>query len=186
MSRRASTPNLREPRRLLFDTWVAPKLRKDPPMRLTLRAFVGLANRWSTSINRYGRLLELPTRRRRFSPAVEVLEDRVQLTATVTINAIQQAAEPSTTGGFRFLRSDVDLSQQLTVNYSVAGSASGGADYSALTGSIPFPPFISVKDLSVDVIDDLKVEGPETVVVTLTSGTGYEPGDPDKATVTIT
>jgi len=61
---------------------------------------------------------------------------------------------------------------QRTVNYSIAGTATGapGADYTALTGTAVFPPGVVTQVINVTGInDDNIVEGTETVVVTLTS-----------------
>ena len=62
------------------------------------------------------------------------------------------------------------------VNYSVAGTATPGTDYAALTGSVTIlaGSLSAVIDVS-GIVDDAIVEANETVVVTLT---GVSSGDP--------
>jgi len=73
----------------------------------------------------------------------------------------------------------------LTVNYSTGGTATSGSDYTALSGSVFIPAGSASAPIVVTPIDDAVFEGNETVVVTLTSGTGYTLGTPRTATVTI-
>ncbi len=125
-------------------------------------------------------------RRLRFWPRLEELESRIQPTQSVSVSSYATASEPSTTGGFRLLRSGnfSEISQPLTVSYTISGTATPGDDYTALSGSASFAAFVSVKDISVVVIDDLIPEpGGETVTMTLQAGTGYTVGGP--ATVKI-
>ncbi len=76
----------------------------------------------------------------------------------------------------------------VTVSYTVSGTAIGGEDYTALTGTVTIPAGQSSITIPVDVLDDNIVELPETVILTLT-GTNH-PGvtvqaAADTATVTI-
>jgi hypothetical protein len=73
----------------------------------------------------------------------------------------------------------------LTVSYSVGGTASNGADYAPLSGTVVIPAGSATAPIVVTPVDDASVEGSETVVVTLTAGTGYTLGTPKTATVTI-
>lgn len=126
-------------------------------------------------------------RRRRFLPRFDELESRVLLTdATVSAYFLANAGEPNTTGGMRLLRSGGDMSQPLTVNYTITGTATPDGDYTGIGDSYTFAAFLGMKDISIDVIDDSLIEGAETVVLTLESGTGYVPDEDHKsATVTI-
>ena len=56
----------------------------------------------------------------------------------------------------------------IVVSYSTGGSAVGGADYVALTGSVTIPAGAASATIAVDVLDDNVIELPETAVVTLT------------------
>jgi Calx-beta domain len=106
-------------------------------------------------------------------------------TATVTIVATTpNAAEPSTPGTFTVTRTG-DTSTDLVVTYLPSGTAVNGADYTALPGSVTIPAGASSATITVTPVNDSLVEGPETVILTLTDGPGYVPGTPKSDTVTI-
>ena len=104
----------------------------------------------------------------------------------VTIAALDPTATEAgaTTGAFRVSRTGSTASQ-LIVSYSVAGTATPGTDYTALPGSVTIAAGSSVADILVRPINDTRIEGDETVVVTLNSGPAYTIGSPSSATVTI-
>lgn len=58
----------------------------------------------------------------------------------------------------------------LTVNYSMSGTASAGADYGALGGSIVIPAGVQGVDLPVVINDDALVEGTETIILNVSPG----------------
>ena len=60
----------------------------------------------------------------------------------------------------------------ILVNYTLSGTASGGSDYTALSGSVTIPAGGSSATIAVDVLDDQVVEGNESLIVTLT-GTNH-------------
>ena len=60
-----------------------------------------------------------------------------------------------------------------TVTYRVAGSATPGSDYTALTGTVSVPTSGSA-DIAVSVLDDSAAEGAETITLTLIDGAGYD------------
>ena len=74
-------------------------------------------------------------------------------------------------GSFSFLRKG-GLSA-VTVRYSISGTASPGADYAALTGSVTFPMGARVASVGVTPLADSLLESPETVIVTLTADPAY-------------
>src|SRR5204863_5576071 len=83
----------------------------------------------------------------------------------------------------------------VTVNFSVGGTAvfsqpdytqSGGATYTDTSGTVLFGAGVSTASVTIDPSADLTVEPDETVVLTVTSGVGYNVGSPDSATGTIT
>jgi hypothetical protein len=94
------------------------------------------------------------------------------------------AAEPAANGAFTVSRTG-STAAALTVNYSVGGTATGGSDYTALSGSLTIPIGASSAPIPVQVIDDGLVEAPETVVVTLSPSGTYSLVGPTLATVTI-
>ncbi|RJO60428.1 hypothetical protein C4544_05145, partial [candidate division WS5 bacterium] len=110
-------------------------------------------------------------------------------TATVSLTATADAAEPSTNGQFTVNLSGGVSDRFTTVTYSVNGTATPGADYTALSGSLMIPPYTPFVTIDVSVLDDLiSNEGTETVSVTLTgtNDTAITIVLPDSATVNIT
>ncbi|MEW6303487.1 MAG: Calx-beta domain-containing protein [Verrucomicrobiota bacterium] len=107
-------------------------------------------------------------------------------TPVVTVVASDSAAAEAgaNTGTFTISRSG-STSASLTVNYTLGGSASNGTDYQSLGNSVTIPAGATSANVTVTPIDDTAVEGNETVVLTLASGTGYNTGSPSSATVTI-
>lgn len=66
------------------------------------------------------------------------------------------------------------LTQNLTVSYQVAGSATAAQDYQALTGQVVIPAGSSTAAIEVLVIDDMAIEDTEDVAVQLLAGPGYQ------------
>lgn len=62
---------------------------------------------------------------------------------------------------------------KITVNYAASGSATAGADYSALSGSVMLGVGVNTATLTVTPLADALVESPEAVIVTIAAGTGY-------------
>jgi lysophospholipase L1-like esterase len=73
----------------------------------------------------------------------------------------------------------------LKIKYTVAGTATPGSDYSALSGSLTIPAGVSEAALSIRTIRDLLIEGSETVLLTLTPDAAYTVGTPTQATIII-
>jgi outer membrane autotransporter protein len=87
---------------------------------------------------------------------------------------IDDAAEPSTNGTFRVSLDQNAPDGGVTINYSVAGTATEGVDYQDLPGSVFIPASTSSADVTVEVIDnDTEEETTETVVLSLVSGDTY-------------
>jgi len=76
-------------------------------------------------------------------------------------------------------------SDPVTVHYSVGGTATPGADYASLSGSVTIPAGQTTAVIPVNPIDDPDPEPTETVIVSLVTGTGYAVGSPSSATVNI-
>ena len=79
-----------------------------------------------------------------------------------------------------------DLSQPLTVNYTVSGTATAGVDYTALSGRVTFPANENTTYVTVNPINDTLLEGNETVIVRLGDGAGYSLIGGTTATATVT
>jgi subtilase family serine protease len=86
-------------------------------------------------------------------------------------------------GAFTITRTG-DTALPLTVNYSIGGTATPGADYLPLPGVVTFPAGVSSAQLPVTPIDDLLVESNENVIVALTPNPAYVLGS-GSAVVTI-
>ena len=97
-------------------------------------------------------------------------------TAQVSILANDAAAgEPANNGQFTVSLS-APSSTDTVISYTVGGTATAGADYTALTGSVTILAGQLSALIDVTVLNDILVEGNETVTVTLNSITS---GDPD-------
>ncbi|WP_367872764.1 Ig-like domain-containing protein [Luteolibacter sp. Populi] len=113
----------------------------------------------------------------------------VSITTTEVYVSPQVAvAEEGVTGNdtlvLHFARLEDDSSQPLTVNYTVSGTATPGADYPALSGTMTFPAGEVVVDVPVTALPDQEFELDETVIVTLSAGNGYiSPGGAANATI---
>jgi len=75
--------------------------------------------------------------------------------------------------------------EPLTVSYSVTGTATAGADYVTLAGSVTIPAGSIEARVTLTPLNDPDLEGLETVILTLEPGAGYTPGASSRATVTI-
>jgi hypothetical protein len=121
-----------------------------------------------------------------------ILDDdvpRVTLTA-----ATSSAAEEQAGAYLEFLAQRVgDTTADLTVMYTVGGTAAAANDYAAFpgfdpatgTGTITIPAGQSSIVITISSVDDALPEGDETVVLTLTPGSEYSIGSPGAATGTI-
>jgi subtilisin family serine protease len=105
----------------------------------------------------------------------------------VTIVASDSSATEAgpSTGRFTVSRTGSTASF-LTVSYNSTGTATSGADYDALPGSVTIPAGASSVNFTVTPVDDALFEQNETVVTTLTASAAYAVGSPSSATVTIT
>jgi len=88
------------------------------------------------------------------------------------------------TGTFRVSR-DGDISSNLTVYFTISGSADNGIDYDTISSPVTIPAGQFYKDITVTPIDDSLIEENEYVILTLSSGIGYDIGYPNSARVVI-
>src|SRR6185437_8299664 len=81
----------------------------------------------------------------------------------------------------------------ITVNFSVSGTAMFGSDYTQMgaatfgtsSGTVVIPDGQTTATVTIDPTADNVAEPDETVILTVTSGTGYNVGAPSSATGTI-
>jgi hypothetical protein len=110
--------------------------------------------------------------------------------STVTIAATDNAASETligvtpNTGTFTLTRTN-DITSSLSVNYSIAGTATNGQDYDSLTGVAIFNAGSSTAVINVKAIDDSLYEGKETVKLILNADTAYSLGTAKGATVSL-
>ncbi|MBD1211906.1 MAG: SBBP repeat-containing protein, partial [Dolichospermum circinale Clear-D4] len=111
--------------------------------------------------------------------------------AVITVAATDANAGETATGitpnpGTFTLTRTGDLTQAITVNYTLSGSATNGTDYSSLLGTVNFAAGASSATVTVTPTDDNIFEGTETAILTLATGAGYILGTTTSATVNIT
>lgn len=107
---------------------------------------------------------------------------------TPLITVVATDAEASEVGGntgtFTLTRTG-NLSNTLVVRYTAAGTAAGGADYSALSGFAFFAFGSATTTVTVAPINDPAYEAVETIVLNLTDGETYDVGTVSSATVSL-
>jgi subtilase family serine protease len=107
--------------------------------------------------------------------------DRPAVTVAASIATATEAGPVA--GAFTFTRTG-DTTQPLIVHYTVGGTATPGSDYLALSGVVSLDPGLASVTVPVMPIDDLAVEGNESVVASLASDPAYVIGSAGAA-VTI-
>ncbi|MDC8000175.1 discoidin domain-containing protein [Aequorivita todarodis] len=105
--------------------------------------------------------------------------------ASVVATDANAGENPLDTGTFTVSLNAVNTGGPIVVNYTISGTATPGADYTSLPGTVTIATGQQSKTITVTPIDDTEVEPLETVVLTLASGTGYNVGSPATATVNI-
>ena len=103
--------------------------------------------------------------------------------ATVDGTAAEAGLDPGTV---RFTRTGGDLTAALTVSYTVGGSATAGSDYERLSGTVTFAAGETTADVTILPLDDVAVERPESVTITLGAGAGYTAGPTTRGEIAIT
>jgi hypothetical protein len=127
--------------------------------------------------------------------AAPVATGTIQNDDTAVTVAVSPAAVPEDGAAnlaYAFTRSGA-TSSALTVNFSVGGGAtfntdyaqSGAASFTTASGTVVIPAGSSTASVTINPAEDSEVELDETVVLTVTSGTGYTVGSPAVATGTI-
>ncbi|MBD2144597.1 S8 family serine peptidase [Sphaerospermopsis sp. FACHB-1194] len=94
------------------------------------------------------------------------------------------AGEPANPGQYTLTRTGLTTSS-LTVNVALTGTATNGTDYTTIPTTVTFAAGSSTALVNLNVTDDTLVEGAETAILTVTSGTGYTVGTSASATVNI-
>jgi len=99
------------------------------------------------------------------------------------------AAETGDPGQFTVTRTGGDQTGALVVNYTIAGTAGNGVDYNPsppLDGTVTILAGQATSTIDIAPVDDLEIEGAETVLLTLSSDPAYDLGAGTSDVVTIT
>src|SRR6185503_13779482 len=116
--------------------------------------------------------------------------DDTDVTVAVAPSSVEEDGVPNLV--YTFTRSGVTTGP-LTVNFSVGGAATfntdytqtGAATFTTTDGTVTFGAGNTTATVTVDPTADTTVEASETVLLTLTAGTGYNVANPNTATGTI-
>jgi Calx-beta domain/Domain of unknown function (DUF4114)/RTX calcium-binding nonapeptide repeat (4 copies)/von Willebrand factor type A domain len=106
------------------------------------------------------------------APRVEPTQPSVAVIATDPGAAETTTGETANPGKFLLTRTG-DLSQSLTVAYTLSGNATNGSDYQNLTGTVTFEAGKDRAIVNVNILDDNIAEGIETVTLTLAANPQY-------------
>ncbi|WP_035601007.1 Calx-beta domain-containing protein [Haloferula sp. BvORR071] len=93
------------------------------------------------------------------------------------------AAEGGSAGKFYIARAG--STGDLTVNYSLSGTATDGLDYTGLTGSVVIPDTATGSVVTFTPVDDVLAEGTEKLTLSIVAGAGYGVDRPASATLEI-
>lgn len=105
--------------------------------------------------------------------------------ATVIATDAVATENPLDSGTFTVNLNMVNVGSPIVVNYTMSGMATSGSDYTALSGTVTISNGQQSATIVVTPIDDIEAEPSETVILTLSEGTGYNLGTPASATVNI-
>jgi len=118
--------------------------------------------------------------------------DLVRFSAPVIQSSITLAVAPAnvledgtTNLVYTFTRTGA-TTNALTVNYTIAGTATNGTDYATIGTSVTFAANSATAIVTVNPTADTTIEANETVALTLATGTGYAIGTTTAVTGTIT
>ncbi len=103
---------------------------------------------------------------------------------TLAVNPLSVNEDGTTNLIYTFTR-DGSLTNPLTVNYTIGGTATKGTDYANIGTSVTFAQNSAIATVTVDPKADATVESNETVALTLAPGTGYKIGTTTAVTGTI-
>ena len=119
--------------------------------------------------------------------ATVTIADNDSYTASITATTPNASESPMSSGLFTVGLNTTNLTgSPIVISYIVSGTATPDSDYIALSGIVSIGNGQESSSITVTPINDTEVEaGLETVIVTLSNGTGYIVGTPNNATVNI-
>jgi pimeloyl-ACP methyl ester carboxylesterase len=165
-----------------YQTYISP-LSVDPYRSPFIYAFAddNVANRSGLVTHQ----LSAPVSTLQFSQTSYSVNESVSF---ATIN-ITRPGDTSGTATVKYATSDAtDVNFLCNPNTAgqVTGAASRKCDYHIAAGRLRFAPGENTKQIVLSIVNDVYVEGPETLAISLSSPTGATLGSPNTATVTIT
>ena len=105
---------------------------------------------------------------------IDVRQEGVSNLPAVSVSSPDaSAAETGPDAGTFLVARRGDTTAPLTVNYTVGGSATSGADYVSLAGTVTIPAGAPSAFVAIDPVDDSAAESAETVVITLAPSGNY-------------
>jgi uncharacterized delta-60 repeat protein len=131
---------------------------------------------FSAASSSLGALSVIPSNIQLSSASYSIGEGAGRVTITVTRN------DATTTASVEYATSDA---AGLALCNAGGGNASARCDYTAAGGKLTFAPGEVSKTFTIPIVNDVFVESPETLTVTLSDAVGVTLGAPSLATVTI-
>jgi len=119
-----------------------------------------------------------------YSEQLSININDVKPTITLAVSPNTVSEDGATNLIYTFTR-DNDLSNSLTVNYTISGTATNGTDYATIGTTATFAPNSATAIVTVNPTADTTLEANETVALTLATGTGYTIGTATAVTGTI-
>ena len=114
-----------------------------------------------------------------------IIKDSGSSTPEASFSAASSSAgEDAGTSNVRVSLSPAPQSA-ITLAYTVGGTATSGMDYKALSGTVSASSGATSVSIPVEIVDDSADESDETVVLTLTAGSGYTLGSAKVHTLAI-
>ncbi|HEV7378088.1 MAG TPA: Calx-beta domain-containing protein [Pyrinomonadaceae bacterium] len=101
------------------------------------------------------------------------------LRATITVNRLGNISQPSSVD---YATSDLSGLKNCS---EVTSNASSRCDYAVTVGTLRFAANEASKTISIPIVNDVYVEGPESFTITLSHVVGGDLGSPSVATITI-
>ncbi len=115
---------------------------------------------------------------------VNLFDDELAQVQIEVYDPLCAEAAAADAGTFLFRRLG-NRTAALTVNYTVSGTATPGTDYTALPGTVSISASNTSMTVALTPINDILVEGTETVILTLGPGTGYSVATQNTGTIEI-
>lgn len=116
--------------------------------------------------------------------ATALIRDNDSATERVSVSTYGNITEGGSDGTFYFYRTG--STGDLTVHYSLSGSAVSGVDYTGPTGSVVIPDGLTGVNVAVVTVNDSLAEGSENLIATVLASAGYGVDFPASSEIEIT